>query len=271
MPMIASMVLILQKLDDIDYCKIYPYFIHGWIYSKIRRTEVGQYYHESEKSPFAIKHIGQDKRDALSIQVIFFDYRILLEFYRSLIVGEKMRLGDRYYLIEHCAIHPEKHPDAQMMSYDSFLQLPISSKILMKFKQTAFNHDHKTIVLPIPENIVGSIFRKWNDFSGNPLTTDHHAEMVRKLASGMLITSHNIGTELYYIRSDIKLTTFSGRVVIENIHHDPHLKQNLNTLLYFSKYSGIGWKCAYGMGSIEVTPMAEKHADFMANKKVFSS
>jgi CRISPR/Cas system endoribonuclease Cas6 (RAMP superfamily) len=271
MPMLASMVLILKKLDDIDYCTIYPYFVHGWIYSKIRQTEVGQYYHEAEKSPFAIKRIVQDKRDELSIQVIIFDYRILLEFYRSLIVGEKIRLGGRFYLIEYCAIHPEKHPNARMMSYDSFIQYPISSKFLMKFKQTAFNHDHKTIVLPIPENIVGSIFRKWNAHSGLPLTKDHDAEMVRKLASGMLITSHNIGTELYYIRSDIRLTTFSGRVVIENILHDPDLRQHLNTLLYFSNYSGIGWKCAYGMGNIKVTPLAEKHEDSIASTEVISS
>jgi CRISPR-associated endoribonuclease Cas6 len=268
--MIASIVLVLNKLADTVHNTIYPYFIHGWIYSKMRQTKVGQYYHEAQKSPFAMKHIFLDKRGKLSIQLIFFDYRVLLEFYRGLSGGGEIRLGSNFYIVDQCAIHPEEHPNARMVNYDYFRQLPISSKIMMKFKHTAFNHHHKTIVLPIPENIVGSILRKWNNHSRQPLTTDNDVEFVHKLASGMLITSHNIDTQLYFIRSDIRLTTFSGKVVIENIHHDPDLKQLLNLLLHFSNYSGIGWKCSYGMGSIEVTPVAEQQEGSLAGKEAYT-
>lgn len=260
--MIVSIVIVLKKMDaDVIFHKIYPAFIHGWIYSKIRQTEVGQYYHETNKAPFALKNALPDKQGGLALHLVFFDYRVILEFYRSIIGGEQIRLGSHFYLLEHCAIHPEEHPNAGMISYDSFHQLPILEKMMMIFKHTAFNHDHKTVVLPIPENIVGSILRKWNLTSGQPVASENETEWVHKLAAGLLITSHNIGTTLYYIRSNIKLTTFSGRVVIENSHHDPALKRLLNTLLHFSHYSGIGWKCSYGMGSVEIKPLTEKQED----------
>lgn len=268
--MIASMVLYLKKTDDMEPGMIYPYFIHGWIYSKIRQIEVGQYYHEAEKSPFAMKSIVKGKQEELFLQLIFFDYRVLLEFYRGLIRGGKIRLGSHFYIIERFAIHPEEHPKARMVSYESFAQLPVSSKVIMKFKHTAFKHDNKTIVLPIPENIVGSILRKWNDASGQPLTTNPDAELIRSLASGMLIHSHNIDTQLYFIRPDIRLTTFSGKVVIENIHRDSAMKHLLNLLLHFSNYSGIGWKCSYGMGCVDVVSLDEQQQDMLARKEAFS-
>jgi CRISPR-associated endoribonuclease Cas6 len=227
---------------------------------------MGSYYHKAQISPFAIKEIVSNPDGTVHIHFVFLDYRVMLEFMRETYAAKKIRLGTVHYTVVKTAVHPDNHPNAGMISYDSFDQLPLADRFIMNFKYTAFSSDHKTDVLPSPDKVVRSLLNKWNASSSDAI--DHDEEYIKKLASGMLITSHNIYTSLYQIRNDISLTTFSGKVGYEISHNDHHCKKLLNKLLHFSQYSGVGWKCSYGMGRVEIKTLQQQSKKDSIDKEV---
>lgn len=250
--MVANTILLLKRIRRTSASGVYPYYLHGWIYHTLRDTKIGQYYHDTQNTPFAIKEIQLDG-EVLSIQLIFLDYRIMVPFISSLYRGMRVRLGCDDYALEQAAVHHEDHPEAGIVSYESFYLLPVAERISMNFRFAAFSSQQKTSVLPVPKKLVRSLLFKWNETS--PYKIEVGEGFVNSLASGMLITSHNIHTTLYHIRDDITLTTFSGRVVYQNLHKEQRMRQLLNLLIHFSHYSGVGWKCAYGMGRVDVSPV----------------
>lgn len=251
--MITNTILLLKKLTVTSSSQIYPYYIHGWVYYTIRQTIIGQHYHQAQVAPFTLKDFNLDEEGNLFIYLIFLDYQIMLQFIRNLHNGMEIRLGNDFYTLMKTAIHPNQHQHAGMVRYESFYRLPIANRVRMDFKHTAFSSQHKTDVLPSPQKVVRSLLFKWNETS--PYAIDVTENHFQQLASGMLITSHSIQTSQYHIRSDLTLTTFSGRVVYANMHQDEKWKQLLNTLMHFAQYSGVGWKCSYGMGRVDVTPV----------------
>jgi CRISPR-associated endoribonuclease Cas6 len=254
--MIANTILLLKQVRGSPPDRVYPYYLHGWIYNTLRDTEIGRYYHDAKKTPFTMKDISLDEDGNLSLHIIFLDYRLMIQFFRKIYKGLQVRLGSDYFTLIETAVHPEEHPKAGMIAHESIYRLPIADRVSMNFKHTAFSSDHKTNVLPSPEMMIRSLLYKWNETSPDMIETEE--EHIRQLASGMLITSHSIHTSLYHIRSDITLTTFSGRVVYKNIHKDQEMRQLLNTLMHFCHYSGVGWKCAYGMGRVDVSPILQE-------------
>lgn len=266
--MISSTILMLKKVTASSPNRVYPYYVHGWIYTSLRLTSFGQYYHEAQITPFAIKEIELNQEGIVYIHFIFLDYRVMIEFLRELYPTKKVRLGNDYYIVVDTAIHQEDHPKAGMVSYDSFYRLPIVNRLTMDFKYSAFSNDNKTDVLPVPDKVVRSLLNKWNATSPDSIVMDEG--FIKQLASGMLITSHSIHTTLYQIRNDITLTTFSGKVVCENIHEDKDSKQLLNRLLHFSHYSGVGWKCSYGMGRVDVSPGPQLDQEDLLDNEVLA-
>ncbi|AZN40346.1 CRISPR system precrRNA processing endoribonuclease RAMP protein Cas6 [Paenibacillus albus] len=250
--MIANTVLLLRNRLGCHVRYIYPNYIHGWVYNGIRDTPIGHYYHEAQKSPFSIKEIDQDRNGLLMLHLVFFDERVMLAFLRHVEKGKELRLGQHYYLVEETVMHHEDHPKAGIVSYDTFYSLPIAESIEMHFQYTAFNSGRRTVTLPFPDKIVNSLLSKWNEVA--PDSIESTAEYRRRLASGLLITSHHIHSEFYPIRKEVSLNTFSGRAVFHNVHEFGDLRGILNRLLYFAHYSGVGWKCSFGMGRVNLNP-----------------
>lgn len=250
--MIANTVLLLRSRRGCQVRRVYPNYIHGWVYNGIRDTPIGQYYHDARKSPFSIKKMDQDGNGLLMLHLVFFDERVMLAFLRNVEKGREVRLGHHYYLVEDAVLHHDDHPKAGIVSYDSFYRLPIVECIEMNFQFTAFNSGRRTVTVPFPNMIVNSLLSKWNEAA--PEAIESTAGYRRRLASGLLIVSHHIHSVLYPLRKEVTLNTFSGRAVIHNVHKRSDLRGVLNRLLFFAHYSGVGWKCAYGMGRVNLNP-----------------
>ncbi|WP_308633946.1 CRISPR system precrRNA processing endoribonuclease RAMP protein Cas6 [Paenibacillus silvisoli] len=250
--MIANTVLLLRNRRGYLFRRVYPNYIHGWVYNEIRDTPIGRYYHEAQKSPFSIKEIQQDREGLLLLQIIFFDEKVMLAFLRQVEKGKEVRLGQHYYSVEETVMHHDDHPNAGIVSYDVFYSLPVAESIEMHFQYTAFNSGRNTVTLPFPDKIVNSLLSKWNEAA--PEAIESTAEYRKRLAAGLLISSHHIHSESYPIRKEVTVNTFSGRAVMNNVHEIGSLRRVLNRLLYFSHYSGVGWKCSFGMGRVNLNP-----------------
>ncbi|SEN05020.1 CRISPR system precrRNA processing endoribonuclease RAMP protein Cas6 [Paenibacillus sp. OV219] len=237
---------------------VYPNYIHGWVYNEISHTPVGRYYHEAQKSPFAIKEIQMNRNGSLMIHFVFFDIKVMLIFFRHVEKGKEVRLGQDYYMVDDVVLHHDDHPKAGVVSYDIFYSLPIAESIEINFQYTAFNSGRQTVTLPFPDKIVNSLLSKWNEAA--PESIESTMEYRKRLASGLLITSHHIHSVSYPIRKEVSLNTFSGKAVFRNVHQVGDLRGVLNQLLLFSHYSGVGWKCSFGMGRVNLAPHSLKQA-----------
>ncbi|SFS87904.1 CRISPR system precrRNA processing endoribonuclease RAMP protein Cas6 [Paenibacillus sp. BC26] len=248
--MIANTILLLRNRRDCPDRNVYPNYIHGWVYNEIRNTPVGRYYHEAQTAPFAIKEIQKDRDGTLTLHFIFFDVKVMLIFFRQVEKGKEVRLGQDYYLVEDIFLHHDDHPKAGIVSYDLFYSLPIAESIELNFQYTAFNSGRTTVTLPFPDKIVNSLLSKWNEAA--PEAIESTTEYRKRLESGLHITSHHIHSVTYPIRKDVSLNAFSGKVVFRNAHGVGSLRGVLNRLLHFSHYSGVGWKCSFGMGRVNL-------------------
>jgi CRISPR/Cas system endoribonuclease Cas6 (RAMP superfamily) len=230
--------------------RIYPYQLLGWVYQEIQDTAIGRHYHKARSSAFTIKEIHPEQDGSLVVRLVFLDDRVMHAFFRRVHRGREVRLGQDFYCVAETALHHEDHPKAEVVSYDSLISYPVKDHLEVNFQNTAFHNGRNIVTLPDPGKVVNSLLSKWNEVS--PYDFSLQADFRRQLASGLRIISHDIHSVVYSIRRDIKLPAFSGRVVYRNVHDDPRLQNILNILLHYAPYSGVGWKCSYGMGSVSL-------------------
>ena len=249
--MIACVVLMLARRDPSSANRVYPNYIHAMIYESFRDTPDGARYHSSGTAPFAIREIEPLAGGRLYVRIVFLDIRLLMPFYSRLRREKHIRLGAFHYRVEKICMHPEDHPEAGIVGFHDLHRSGGAKKWRLTFAFTAFKHNDMSILFPLPYHLVRSLHAKWAAFIRPPAEPPPGMkECVTALASGLIVSSHRIGTSIYKVRPDLDLTTFSGRVTVENNHADPSSRELLNALLSLSPYAGTGWKCAYGMGRV---------------------
>ncbi|KIL36973.1 hypothetical protein SD71_04545 [Cohnella kolymensis] len=251
--MIASIVLRFAAEQLSASHSIFPVQIHRFIYEKMNHSKLARYYHDSPSSPFAVKRITFVAATVMELQIIFFHFELFQAFCATCRTGETVIGGEVKLHLTAIAVHPEDHPDAGLVSYESLNHMPLKRGIRLYFRHAAFHNGGHTIVLPIPHYIVKSLLRKWMQAGGQRLVEKEVCD--QQLASGLRITSHQIYTQPYSLQPSVKITTFSGNVHVLNTHEDVSLQRALQKLIYFAHYSGVGWKCAYGMGGVDVHPL----------------
>jgi CRISPR-associated endoribonuclease Cas6 len=127
-----------------------------------------------------------------------------------------------------------------------FPEEPAARQIEMFFQTpTSFRSGRKTVPLPLPELVFGSLLERWNLYAPYTLARDlkHFAK-------------ENVAISYYELKAwnltlaGGKQPAFVGRCGFYILSHDPYWCRAINLLADFASYSGVGMKTAMGMGKV---------------------
>lgn len=136
----------------------------------------------------------------------------------------------------------------QIISLTSFKEIDEKSKNTRKIQfsflsPTSFRSKDTQIILPLPELVFGSLFKKWNTFS--PVK---FPEELKEKFTEIRISKYNLKTEMIHF-STYKVKGFKGNVMYElPSGMIQKYKKQLNALADFAFYAGVGYKTTMGLG-----------------------
>lgn len=111
------------------------------------------------------------------------------------------------------------------------------------FKKTGGEYE----LYPTVKYIFNSIINKYKKFVGDDKLSEN---LIDEIEKNVRVSAYNIRSSTYSIKGN-KIPGFVGNMRFK-IKGDEEFVMLVNELLEFSQYSGIGIKCAMGMGAVEV-------------------
>jgi CRISPR-associated endoribonuclease Cas6 len=129
-------------------------------------------------------------------------------------------------------------------------QINISAeRIKLTFRTvTSFKSVGEYAIFPTIPWIINSLINKWNQVWPASVIEDEDAAAM--LVKGLRISSYRLSSGLYPLKG-IKIPGFTGEIIL-TARLPAALVELLKPLIYFSRYSGVGIKCALGMGGVNV-------------------
>ena len=128
---------------------------------------------------------------------------------------------------------------------------PAGSWTLLFASPTAFQSQGRTLTLPEPHLVFGSLVERWNACS--PLTLP--ADEVRAYAQEMVaINRFTLQSAVGWERGPALRLGAVGQATYQALNHDRYWRSALSLLAAFSLYSGVGAMTTAGMG--QVRPLA---------------
>lgn len=111
---------------------------------------------------------------------------------------------------------------------------------------TAFKSNGEYINYPNINLFFSSIINKYDKSSDT--TSIYEENMLNKLTEATSIVNYNLKTKRFYLEN-IKINGFIGKLTIK-ITGSKNITNLINMLIDFAQYSGVGIKCAIGMGAL---------------------
>jgi len=127
-------------------------------------------------------------------------------------------------------------------------QLTTNKTIMGFLTPTSFKNDGTYALMPTVQWIVNSLVSKWNSLWTTSVIADEDA--ITALIYGLKMTDYNLQSK-YYTVKNVKIPAFIGELTLTT-KLPSSLMDICKPLLYFGRYSGVGIKCALGMGGLEV-------------------
>ena len=107
---------------------------------------------------------------------------------------------------------------------------------------TAFRKSGKHLLFPLPENVFGSLARKWNAFGDECLEIDPD-----RIADSIMVQQFNIRTAMLEFGS-FRQIGFIGNVTFDLSDLDREHRRVIALLAEWARFAGIGAKTTMGMG-----------------------
>ncbi len=171
-----------------------------------------------------------------------------------------MRLGQAELLVKEIRATPGSHPWAGYASWEGLARAarPEPEVTLEFASPTAFSFGQKewgkkTVVLPEPGLVFGSLARTWNAFAPAPLQVEWKA--LGAYLEGHGIVKRIVGLETQMLRFQRSPQVgFRGQVTYGFPGQNEVARLQLNLLAAFAFYGGVGMKTTMGMGQCRVVP-----------------
>lgn len=134
--------------------------------------------------------------------------------------------------------------------------------ITIRFKTpTAFKKDGKYLFHPTVWHIFKSLTNKFDACSfDSEIGFQKNLEDIEKYVE---IIKYSLKSTFFYLES-IKIPAFVGTVTLK-IGGPQQLVNLIHLLLRFGEFSGVGIKCAMGMGAIKILERKEQHVNGYKN------
>lgn len=131
---------------------------------------------------------------------------------------------------------------------------PAGSWSLLLASPTAFQSQGRTLTLPEPRLVFGSLVERWNACA--PLTLP--AEEVRTYAAEMVaVNRFTLNSAVGWERGPALRLGAVGQITFHALNHDRYWRSALSLLAAFSLYSGVGALTTVGMGQVRQLGAAE--------------
>ncbi|GBD22626.1 CRISPR-associated endoribonuclease Cas6 [bacterium HR29] len=114
---------------------------------------------------------------------------------------------------------------------------------------TAFHSRGRTMPLPIPDLVFGSLLERWRAFGGHDLG-EAAFDVVRDCAAIRRVRIRSLS-----VRMEGRFTAFIGSAEFTLVNPPPIYNGLLGALAAFAEYAGVGQKTAMGFGCVRAAPL----------------
>ena len=141
----------------------------------------------------------------------------------------------------------------ESVSYEELLESTYfgdsSPYINMEFvTPTAFKVDGRYRNYPAVSNIFKSLINKHDSISEK--TEFYSEELIEQIENGVEIVKYRLRSTLFHLEG-VRIPAFLGSITLR-IRGPKQFVNLINMLAKFGEFSGVGIKCAIGMGAIEI-------------------
>lgn len=136
-------------------------------------------------------------------------------------------------------------------TYEQLFQTPVPDPPTLNLtflSPTSFRHRGNHLPLPVPENILHSYLRRWNDFSDNPFDQEDFLDWVDE---SVIILRHQIQSAKVVAGKKGSVTGFTGAIQLgltAKGQQEPDYVQLFMALGQLAPYCGTGHKTTFGLG-----------------------
>ncbi|MCX5054665.1 MULTISPECIES: CRISPR system precrRNA processing endoribonuclease RAMP protein Cas6 [unclassified Streptomyces] len=151
--------------------------------------------------------------------------------------GAEVRLGSQFFTVDD--VQPSHAP------YTALEALPPTRRATLNFLSvTYFNRSGRWIPLPDPELLYGSLARRWNTFTPNPLPD----ALITGLISTVRLTAHELSSAPADL-GQASRTGFTGQATFTLPHSAPdELAVVFTALSAYAEAAGTGAQTTHGLG-----------------------
>lgn len=164
---------------------------------------------------------------------------------------EKVELDEQLFQVVRATTDPTQHPWAAQSTYPDLAgphllgrQSPDSHIALEFVAPTTFHSKGRTLPLPLPEQVFGSLMERWNAYAPVALPDE-----TRRFAEECVVISrYRLNTQAVAFKEGGLQVGFVGNVRYVALNHDRYWLSVLQTLASFALYAGVGYQTTTGMG-----------------------
>ncbi|MBQ6568965.1 MAG: CRISPR-associated endoribonuclease Cas6 [Clostridia bacterium] len=230
------------KLDHSSAYKLYAALLE-----KVP-CDYAQALHAQELTPVS-QHLDITDRNSPIWNISLFGNEACSFFSKSLHENKTISIENGTWLFEKVG-RTEIKSDLDLLANAG--NLPDTNLYIMKFlSPVTFKSNGEYALFPSAELIVKSLVNRLNALSEDVCLNDPDAE--KMLVSGVRISGYSLNSTAYYIKGQ-RIPSFIGHVKLTAGLSAP-MANLWKTLMYFSRFSGVGIKTALGMGGTDFVPI----------------
>lgn len=206
-------------------------------------TRYAEYLHTINTRPYS-QHLYYDKQR----QGWFWHLSSMDEDALMMLLAPASELNSIYIRHKHRRFQIINREVVAQTTFEELLDNSMDENEYLKIRlisPTGFKSNGQYVIYPTPRLVFGSLLNKWNAFSKIQFDAANLMEKFEKLhISGYNLQMHSFGVEGVWIPS------FKGDLEL-SLPKDKDFMKVINTLAMFSNFSGVGIKCALGMGGVK--------------------
>jgi CRISPR-associated endoribonuclease Cas6 len=272
----TELVGLVFDLEPTKSCSLYSQYtigLHAWFLDQVRQfdPQLSAYLHDGEsEKPFNISalegqllasgrqlHLEANRTyrwhvNALSSRVVKFFSQWLTQ------LPQKVDLRDVLLEIKQVQIAHPPSTYAELLDSSSAKHPQINLSFV---SPTSFRRKGHHFPLPVPMNLFHSYLRRWNDFSGIPVTPEAFLEWIDE---GVIIHQHRLESVKVAAGKRGSVTGFTGAIACglsKAALGNAEFTQLFYALVKLAPYCGTGHKTTFGLGQTRLDWVEAKARD----------
>lgn len=162
-------------------------------------------------------------------------------------------LDGHLFAVQSATLDNTVHPWAGQTSYEELgaphllAQRPPDFRIKLEFASpTTFRSQGRSLPVPMPVWVFGSLLDRWNQFS--PIQAA--AEMRRFAEECVVLSQYSLHTRAVPMKESVVQMGCVGRASYACLNRDKYWVSMLNMMADFAFYSGVGYQTTAGLGQV---------------------